>query len=199
MKHGFTKDSAGVYRIGALLLAWLFSMTAGAASSVDLERANIQQMRTEVLERLYREQPGTRTDIQSAAGYAVFSSVGVHIAFLSGAGGTGLAHDNHSGRETYMNMAAAGVGFGLGVKDFRVVFVFHTPAAYQNFIEQGWDFSGQADAAAKSTGRGDEGSVAATAIPNVTVYQLTETGVALQVGLQGTKYWTNNKLNNPYR
>lgn len=193
MKYG-----AGVYRIGALLLAVLFSMTA-AAASVETEKTNIQQMRTETLERLYREQPGTRADIQNAAGYAVFSSVGVHVAFLSGAGGMGLAHDNNSGRETYMNMAAAGVGLGLGIKDFRVVFVFHTPSAYHNFIEQGWDFSGQADAAAKSSSRGNEGSVAATAIPNVTVYQLTDTGVALQVGLQGTKYWPNAKLNNPYR
>lgn len=193
MKYG-----TGAFHLGALLFAWLFSVTA-AAASVETERANIQQMRTETLERLYREQPWTRDDIQNAAGYAVFSSVGVHIAFLSGSGGMGLAHDNRSGRETYMNMAAAGVGLGLGIKDFRVVFVFHTPGAYKQFIEQGWDFSGQADAAAKSTGRGDEGSVAATVVPNVTVYQLTETGIALQVGLQGTRYWSNAKLNNPYR
>jgi lipid-binding SYLF domain-containing protein len=191
--------TTGIYKISALLLAWVFSLSAVAASSGDIEREQAQKMRTEVLERLYREQPGTRTDIQNAAGYAVFSSVGVHIVFLSGAGGTGIAHDNRSGKDTYMNMAAAGVGLGLGIKDFRAVFVFHTPAAYKNFIEKGWDFSGQADAAAKSTGRGNEGSVAATAIPNVTVYQLTETGVALQASLQGTKYWTNNKLNNPYR
>lgn len=191
--------TTGIYKIIALLLAWVFSLSAVAASSGDIEREQAQKMRTEVLERLYREQPGTRTDIQNAAGYAVFSSVGVHIVFLSGAGGTGIAHDNRSGKDTYMNMAAAGVGLGLGIKDFRAVFVFHTPAAYKNFIEKGWDFSGQADAAAKSTGRGNEGSVAATAIPNVTVYQLTETGVALQASLQGTKYWTNNKLNNPYR
>ena len=191
--------TTGIYKISALLLAWVFSLSAVAASSGDIEREQAQKMRTEVLERLYREQPGTRTDIQNAAGYAVFSSGGVHIVFLSGAGGTGIAHDNRSGKDTYMNMAAAGVGLGLGIKDFRAVFVFHTPAAYKNFIEKGWDFSGQADAAAKSTGRGNEGSVAATAIPNVTVYQLTETGVALQASLQGTKYWTNNKLNNPYR
>ena len=47
-----------------------------------------------------------------------------------------------------MRMFSVGGGFGLGVKDFRVVFVFHTQHAHENFLKSGWDFSGQADAAA---------------------------------------------------
>ncbi len=185
-----------MYRISSFILALAFTASA-IAGTADIEREKAQKMRATVLERLYKEEPGTEDDIKNAAGYAVFSSVGINFVFLSGAGGTGIAHDNRNGRDTYMNMAAAGVGLGLGVKDFRAVFIFHTPEAYQAFIEKGWDFSGQADAAAKSTEKGNETSVAATAIPNVTTYQLTEAGLTLQATLQGTKYWTSSKLNSP--
>lgn len=94
-----------------------------------------------------------------------------------------------------MRMASAGVGIGLGVKDFRGVFVFHTEKALDNFLDHGWDFSGQADAAAKSGDKGGEENVSGTAINGVSLYQLTETGLALQATLQGTKYWKNAKLN----
>jgi hypothetical protein len=36
---------------------------------------------------------------------------------------------------------------------------------------------------------------AATLVQGVTVYQLTDQGLALQATLQGTKYWKNDDLN----
>jgi len=62
-------------------------------------------------------------------------------------------------------------------------------------MEKGWDFSGQADAAAKSDDKGAAVSGAVTVMPGVEVYQLTKNGVALQVTLQGTKYWKDRDLN----
>ncbi|MDH3589881.1 MAG: YSC84-related protein [Gammaproteobacteria bacterium] len=176
------------------LVAVLLATQALADKQAD-KRAKIQKTRVEVLERLYQEEPDTRKEIQNADGYAVFSNVGVNIIFLSGAGGSGVVHDNASGQDTYMNMGSAGVGIGLGVKDFRAVFVFHSRKALDGFIKNGWDFSGQADAAAKSSDRGGEGSTAASLISGVNVYQLTENGLALQATLQGTKYWVSKKLN----
>ena len=41
----------------------------------------------------------------------------------------GVAHDNGTGKETYMRMFTAGVGIGLGVKDFRGIFIFSTQDA----------------------------------------------------------------------
>jgi lipid-binding SYLF domain-containing protein len=38
----------------------------------------------------------------------------------------------------------------MGVKDFRVVFIFKNKRVLKDFIEKGWEFGGQADAAAKS-------------------------------------------------
>ena len=177
------------------LAALLLSSTALAASNQE-KRDKIQKMRGEVLTKLYKEEPDARQQIKKAEGYAVFSNIGVNVIFFSAGGGSGIVHDNKSGKDTYMNMGSAGVGLGLGVKDFRAVFVFFDRSALDNFVENGWDFSGQADAAAKSTDKGGEGSAAGSVLNAVAVYQLTETGLVLQATLQGTKYWKSDKLNN---
>ena len=38
-----------------------------------------------------------------------------------------------------MNMAEAGVGIGLGLKDFREVIVFNSRGKLNNFITSGWN------------------------------------------------------------
>ena len=180
--------------LGIGLIALLIACPGFAASN-DEKRAKILKTRDTVLAKLYEEEPDTREEIAQAKGYAVFSNIGVNVIFLSGGGGNGVVHDNESGKNTYMNMASAGVGLGLGIKDFRAVFVFHSRRALDGFINSGWDFSGQADAAAKSTDKGAEGSAAASLVDGVSVYQLTEAGLALQATLQGTKYWVSDSLN----
>ena len=166
-----------------------------AADGKTNKQQKILTMSQEVLERLYSEKPSTRREVENAAGYAVFSNIGVNLVLFSAGFGQGVVHDNKSGQNTFMNMGSAGLGIGLGVKDFRGVFVFHNRDALDNFIEYGWDFSGQADVAAKSGDKGDEASFSATAVNGVSLYQLTEAGLALQATLQGTKYWKSKKLN----
>ena len=177
-----------------ILCALLLAQPA-LADKAAKKRAKIDSMSVEVLERLYKEAPQTRDMIKKAEGYGVFSNIGVNVIFLSAGGGNGVVVDNDSGKRTYMNMGSAGVGIGLGVKDFRGVFIFHNRKTLNNFLEHGWDFSGQADAAAKSSDKGAEGSVAATVVNGASIYQLTENGLALQATLQGTKYWKSDKLN----
>ena len=170
-------------------------IAAQASSKQDKKRAEIQEMRTEVLNQLYAEKPEAKAQVEGSEGYAVFSNLGVNVLLLSTANGKGVTRDNASGSDVYMKMASAGVGIGLGVKGFNAVFIFHTRETLDQFVEEGWDFSGQADAAADT---GTEGGSAGGAIDigdGVTVYQMTEAGLALQATLQGTKYWQDGKLN----
>jgi lipid-binding SYLF domain-containing protein len=170
-------------------------LAAHAAEDAAAKRADILSMRDTTLTRLYEEEPGAKTEIEKAEGYAVFSSGGVNLIAVSAGYGTGVAHDNVSGQDVYMEMATGGVGLGLGVKDYRLVFVFRTREAYDQFVTEGWDFSGQADAAAKAGASGGEISEAGDVMPGVKIYQLTEAGLALQATLQGTKYWKDDELN----
>lgn len=151
-------------------------------------------MKEGVLQDLYAIKPSVKAQIAAAPGYAVFSNANISVIFASFSGGYGVVKNNHTGKHTYMNMGEVGVGLGAGVKDFRVVFVFHKEDSMQRFVEQGWAFGGQADAAAKA---GDKGAAVGgeAMFDNVTVYQLTESGLALQATLKGTKYWKDAELN----
>lgn len=168
-----------------------------AGTDTNAERTKIRAMRDKVLAELYELHPGAKAKVKKAAGYAVFSNVGVNLVFASFAGGHGVVVEDGllSDTETFMKMASAGVGLGLGVKDFRAVFIFSEKDKLKAFVEKGWDFSGQADAAAKSDDKGAAVAGSHTVMPGVEVYQITKNGLALQATLQGTKFWKDDDLN----
>lgn len=178
----------------ALASLLFFSGCANLSKSPSEQRASIQTMRQEVLTDLFREKPDTRAQINSAPGYAVFSNVNVNLLFASLGGGYGIAKNMNTQQETYMKMGEIGVGLGLGVKDFRAVMVFHTADAYKDFIDFGWSFGGNADAAAKASDQGVAAGKEAV-LDEVTIYQMTESGLALQATLKGVKFWKDNNLN----
>ena len=183
-----------MYRI--LVSCLILCLSSGTtAAEPGAKQQKILNMSARVLTRLYEEKPATREEVAKSVGYAVFSNIGINLVLFSAGGGQGVVHDNQTGENTYMNMGSAGLGIGLGIKDFRGVFVFHNRDAFDNFIRRGWDFSGQADIAAKSGDKGDEANISATVVNGVSLYQLTEAGLALQATLQGTKYWRSKKLN----
>ncbi|GAB5558500.1 MAG: hypothetical protein SynsKO_01470 [Synoicihabitans sp.] len=174
-----------------------FSSAVWAKSDPDTQRAEIRAMRDEVLEELFALKPELKSRLKKAEGYAVFTNVGINVVFASFAGGKGIVveHGFFTDDETFMKMGSAGIGLGLGVKDFRAVFIFTDEDVMERFIEQGWDFSGQADAAAKSNDKGGSVGASGTVLPGMEVYQLTKNGLALQATIQGTKYWKDKELN----
>lgn len=182
-------------RAAAVLALFLSLATGSVAATVAEQRAEVQKMRSATLERLYVVHPAAQADVQKAAGYAVFSNVGINLILLSAAGGSGVAHDNASGKDVYMKMVSGGFGIGLGVKDFRGVFVFTTSDKLKQFTNSGWEANAQADAAAKAGRKGGAAAGAITVAPGVKLYQLTENGLALQATIQGTKYFKNDDLN----
>src|SRR5215471_4590017 len=100
-----------------------------AADSPDEQRQKIRKMRDTTLDDLYKLQPAARGAIANSAGYAVFNNMGTNILVLATARGAGLAVDSKSKHETFMKMVSVGGGLGIGVKDYRVIFVFETPQA----------------------------------------------------------------------
>jgi lipid-binding SYLF domain-containing protein len=192
------------------------------------KKANIRKQREEMLAQLYATNPDMKNVLKKAAGYATFKQVNVNLLLLATANGYGVVVDNRARRETFMRMGSLGGGIGAGVKDVRVIFVFHDAKVMKQFVEEGWQFGGQADAAAKYQDTGasaeqnvkggvsfHEGTVAAGSSTSVAggtekadatgaqlatrggmeVYQFTESGVALQATVSGTKYWQDSKLN----
>jgi len=183
----------------ALSVALSGMFLAGTAFAKEQTKAQKQQevrkMTSETLNRLYKVQPKAKQAIQNAAGYAVFSNFGMKILFAGGGSGSGMAVDNKTRNETFMKMVEVQAGLGIGVKKFRVVFVFDTQKALNDFVNSGWEFGGQTTAAAKA---GDQGASLAGAIsvaPGVWMYQLTDTGLAAEITGKGTKYYKDSDLN----
>ncbi len=183
------------------LCAWVLLITVAisgcattGATTRDDKRQAILSMKQEVLSELYQVRPDARSKIRKAPGYGVFSNANVNIVLASVSGGEGVVKDNATGRHTFMKMGEVGLGFGLGVKDFRAVFVFHDRSTMETFMASGWEFGAHADAAAKAGRKG--GAVAGEVLlDGITVYQLTESGLALQATVKGTKYWKDTTLN----
>lgn len=181
------------------LIVVMFSVMLSACASMGggtkiEKQQHILEMKQQVLTKLYTKKPDTRQQITAAPGYAVFSNANVNLFLVAAGTGYGVVTDNLSGNYTYMNMAEGGVGLGIGVKDYRIVMVFHTTAAMNSFVNKGWTFGGNADAAVKASDKG--ASVEGEAyFGDVTVYTMTESGLALQATIKGTKFWKDSELN----
>jgi lipid-binding SYLF domain-containing protein len=168
---------------------------AAAKDSPDQKREKTRKMAAQTLQDLYKLEPTAKAAIQKSAGYAVFNNMGTNLFLLSTARGAGIAVKTQNKQETFMKMISAGAGLGIGVKDYRVIFVFENDGALAHFLDSGWSGSGQADAAAKAGEKGGAYSGAVEVAPGVWVYQITKNGLALQLTLQGTKYYKDDDLN----
>ena len=179
------------------LLALVLAMTGCNPGGKLTNNEKIQAINTmadETLQRLYADKPSTKDEVKEAAGYAAFSNANVNIIFVGAGGGYGVVVDNVTGDKTYMKMGSGGVGFGVGVKDFRQVMIFNTKETMDLFVDSGWTFGGHADAAAKAGDKGGEAS-GEGAFGQVKVYSMTESGLALQAMGTGTKYYKDKELN----
>jgi lipid-binding SYLF domain-containing protein len=177
--------------VGTLLASSLSS----AKDSPDQKREKTRKMAAQTLQDLYKLQPSSQTAIETSAGYAVFNNMGTNLLLLSTARGAGIAVNSKTKQETFMKMISLGGGLGLGVKGYRVIFVFENDNALLHFLDSGWSGSAQADAAAKAGEKGGAYSGAMEVAPGVLVYQITKNGLAVQLTLQGTKYYKDDDLN----
>ena len=177
------------------IIATIAGCGPGGNLTVVEKRQVVMDMENETLGRLYREAPGTKEKIEKAAGYGTFSNANVNLIFASAGGGYGVVVDNATKKRTYMRMALGGIGLGLGVKDYRVVMIFKDRTTLDKFVESGWDFGAHADAAAKADETGGELSGEGDIRSGIEVFSMTESGLALQATVAGTKYWKDDKLN----
>jgi lipid-binding SYLF domain-containing protein len=182
----------GLY--GTVIATLLLSCATTKGVRPNDRRHAVLDMKNKTLAELYRVHPHAKSEIAKAPGYAVFSNANVNVIFASFGGGYGVVKNNRTGKYTYMKMGELGIGLGLGAKDFRAVFIFHDQDIMNRFISSGWEFGGHADAAAKASDKGAAvgGEVL---LDNITIYQLTKSGLALQATIKGTKYWKDEDLN----
>ena len=182
--------------IFAAALACALAVAGHAADDKkENEQKKVRKMAHDALHRLYKADPKAKAAVEGAAGYAVFSNLGVKILVAGSGKGQGLAVNNKTKNETFMKMLELQAGLGFGVKKFWVVFVFDNEKAFNSFVNSGWQFGGQSTVAAKAGEKGGAMAGAVSVSDGVWMYQLTDKGLALEITAKSTKYYKDADLN----
>jgi lipid-binding SYLF domain-containing protein len=177
-------------------LALISCQTAPMSKSDKEEQQDsVRNMANTTLSQLYVKNPAMKGAIARSAGYAVFSDFGFKVMFMGGARGKGVAVNNATKQETFMEMLELQPGMGLGASKFRVVFTFETLEAFDKFVNSGWEFGANAMAEAKTKTKGGAVSGAVSVAKGVEMYQLDDQGLVVGVSLTGAKYYKDKQLN----
>lgn len=179
-----------------LLCAMQLVSVAALAATKEEKQQDVRDVAAVTLGRLNKAQPHAKELIEKSAGYAVFSNFGMKILFAGGGTGSGIAVNRKAKQETFMKMVEVQAGLGVGVKKFRLVWVFEKQSDLDRFINAGWELGAQATASAQISGQGAGLYAGAMSIsPGVWLYQLTDDGVAAELTAKGTKYYKDSELN----
>jgi lipid-binding SYLF domain-containing protein len=191
------KSSFSIAVVIALVgLALVSCATAPPSKSEKAEQQDsIRGMASKTLADLYAKNVAAKDAIAKAAGYAVFSDFGFKVMWLGGAGGSGVAVNSATKQETFMKMVEFQPGLGLGAAKFRLVFVFETPEAFNNFVTSGWEAGANAMASAKTNTEGGALAGAVTVSKDVKMFQLNDEGAIVGVSLTAAKYYKDKELN----
>jgi lipid-binding SYLF domain-containing protein len=142
------------------------------------------------LEKLYAVQPDARKSVEGAVGYAVFDITSIYAILFVGQKGKGVLFDNATKKTTFMLSTRAGTGPGVGKQRVYQIFVFKTKGALDQFVLTGG--TGGDVSATVSTGTG---GMVRSFNPNIDVYQIPESGMAVQASWGGTVYTVDSDLN----
>ncbi|MCX7893835.1 MAG: YSC84-related protein [Burkholderiales bacterium] len=178
-----------------VLAATLVSLVAAGSAFAQDKAAKQKEVKAKAaatLEDFYKANPKLKDVVAKAPGYAVFTTYGLSF-LVGGAGGKGIAHDNKTKKDVYMDLAQASAGVQIGASDTRYLFVFKDAKSLHDFVEKGWDasFGGGAGAAAGSVGGGGGGAV----FTGGEAYTLTKNGLQVGFAAAGTKVWKDKELN----
>jgi lipid-binding SYLF domain-containing protein len=176
------------------LIGGASSLMAGEKSWEELDhaskRAKIDETADKTLKDVLEGNAKAQELYKHAYGWAAFDNLKIAFGF-SGGGGNGVAVHKKGGHRTYMHMGTAGVGLGLGAKEYQVLFLFQDEQTFKAFIDKGWQADASASAQAGGTGAGAQTGF----VNGIAVYQISDKGLIAVADIAGTKYWKNDKLN----
>ena len=181
----------------SVLMLCLMTATAFAANpaKIQKERTEIEELSTKALQNLYEKVPSAERVIENCYAYATLSNTGMKLGLCGDAHGRGVAVNNETGERVYMRMKEMGIGFGLGIKEYDLIFVIGTEEAWNSFISGDVKFASSAEAAASDGLAGGAIEGASISADGIWVYQMTKKGLALDASIKGTKIYADKDLN----
>ncbi|MEI7638944.1 MAG: hypothetical protein WCJ37_16670 [Syntrophus sp. (in: bacteria)] len=168
---------------------------ASSLAAKEQHRQKILAMKDITLADLYKRKPEAKEIIEKAEGYAVFDATGLFAVFYIGIAGRGVLIDNANGGITYMTMARAGTGPGLGYEKFRAVIAFKNRKLFDTFKTIGGDIGASGHLVAKGFGMGGGVGGEKSFDPMLSIYQITDKGLAAEVSWGATVFVPDPTLN----
>ncbi len=178
--------------IAGLLLA------GGAYGQDDDKRAieksvpQLSAMAEEAIESLAEANSIAETLWDDAYGYAVFDATKGGL-IVTGVGGTGVAQTKRGKEPVAMHLGGAGIGFGAGLENYKLLILLQDEETYEQFITGAWGGAISAQAAAGESGV----SAVASFQDGVAAFRMTEGGLIAQADVTAIRFWPSAQLNDP--
>jgi lipid-binding SYLF domain-containing protein len=198
MKGNTMKDQLRKFGMFAAVAAAMV-IVAGCAKpkgeTGEEKRGYVDQMAASTLDMLADKNPGVKSELENAAGFAVLETVQTQIIITTSGNGFGLARNNRTGKEFYMSTFQLGAGLGAGIKASKVITVFETEDVFNKFVHEGWTFDASGSATAKAVNLEGDAVGQHEFVNGIKTYVYTENGLMAGVALRGSKVWLNKDLN----
>ena len=180
-----------------MLVALLCMMVASTASAktVSEERARIDEVHAQAMDRFYDKKPDLVRQANSAYGYATLSSS--RVLFFGR--GRGVAINNDTGEKVYLKQNEIDIfGFGIGLLgsiEYDLLLTFEDEDAWDRFMtgKTKSSFTSVAVASGNNAPSGS-GSEKITA-RGVNAYMLTKKGLEASISWGAIKIYAPKKLN----
>lgn len=146
------------------------------------------------LEALIKQNPAIKKELESAPGYAVFSSTNVNIVLLVLARGEGVLFDRRRSEPIFMQAMKTGEGIGAGYQEQYQVIIFKNTDAIDQFLLASIDGQrGGIDVDANFSA--GSGGTIRSLNPYIVIYTVGLSGYDLQANYGGTLYLVDKQLN----
>lgn len=182
-----------------LILFALVLMTAStvfaAKATPDEQRAELNKMSEQVLERIYQKYPSSKSIVKDVYAYSTISASSVKFGFWGDDRGRGVAVNNITGKRVYLKMKEVSVGVSVGAKEYDLLFLISDKEAWDNFVSGKIKFASEVSAQASDGINGDTFSDATLVAKGVWVYQIDKKGLAFEISLKGAKISPYKNLN----
>ena len=112
------RETVRVVIASVMMLAFLGLVSCASAPKTEVQKdeaqASIRDMAAQTLAQLFKANPAAYVVVNNAAGYAVFSDFGFKAMVMGGVRGKGIAINNATRQETFMEMMEIQPGYGRG-------------------------------------------------------------------------------------
>ena len=183
------------FQLMLFVLVIMTASTAFAKKSPDEVRAKLDEMSTQVLERMYEKYPSSEEAVKDSYAYCTISASGVKWGFYGDDHGRGVAVNNETGERIYVKMKEVSLGLNFGAKEYDLLFVIQNQEAWDRFISGNIKFGTEVSAQASDGVNGDTFADATIVANGVWVYQLDKKGLAVELSFKGARISPFRSLN----